>query len=401
MSATAFYRYEALDAGGRTRSGGVSASDRAAAFRAVAAMGLTPVSLHEGQAKSSRFTRAIKTQELAQFTYELSVLLEAAVPIGEGLRTIAEQERNPTMRALIADIATRIESGTSISGALREYERVFGSVYVETIAAAEHSGNLIRALNHLSEMLEWNAETTKVFKQAMMYPAAVIVALVLGTGFLLAGVVPRFAEMFEQRGMELPILTQVLRGIGLALRHYWWAILIGVPLIILGIRRAWAHPPARLRLDAALHRLPMLGRILTSLAVSRFSRVLGVSVSSGIGLIESLRQSGRASGRPLLRAEADALADRLTRGIRLSEGLRDTTYLPVFAKRMLSAGEESAELPRMCNVITRHYEREASHLAKSTGTLIEPILIASLTVVVLLVALGIFLPMWDAPSLMK
>ncbi len=400
MSSATFH-YQALDARGRARNGSVTAADRAAAFRAVSALGLTPVQLRESAGRDTIRTRAIRNHDLAQFTYELSVLLQAAVPIGEGLRAIAEQEKNHALRELITRIASRIEAGSSVAEALREHERVFGTVYVETIAAAEHSGNLIKALGHLAEMLEWNNTTTKQFKQALMYPAVVVVVLVLGTGFLLAGVVPRFVEMFEQRGMELPLLTRALRGIGLAIRDHWWVLAIGIPAAAFGVRRAWRVPSTRMLLDGLMHRVPLLGRILVCLAVSRFTRVLGVSISSGIGLIEALRQSGRACGRPLLRAEAEALAERTTRGARLSESLKDTTYLPVFAKRMLSAGEESASLPRMCEVITRHYEREATHLSKSIGTLVEPILIATLTVIVLLVALGIFLPMWDAPRLMK
>ena len=400
MSAANF-RYQALDGQGRRRTGNVHADDQASAFRSVASLGLTPLKIERASMRDDVRTRSIRNHDLAQFTYELAVLLQAAVPIGEGLRAIAEQETNASLRALISQSASRSEAGASVADSLREHEHVFGTVYVETIAAAEHSGNLISALGHLSEMLEWNNATTRQFKQAMMYPTAVVTVLCLGTGFLLAGVVPRFTEMFEARGMELPLLTRVLRGIGLTIQSYWWVLLIGIPAGTYAVRRAWRHRGARFVLDRLLHRVPLLGRILTCLAVSRFTRVLGISVGSGIGLIESLRQSGRASGRPLLRAEADTLADRITRGTRLSEGMRDCEYLPVFAKRMLSAGEESAELPKMCDVVTRHYEREASHLAKSIGTLVEPILIAALTVVVLLVALGIFLPMWDAPQLMK
>jgi len=400
MSAILF-QYQALDAAGRTRSGNVSAADRASAFRSVSALGLTPLHLKETSRRAEVRARSIKPNELAQFTYELSVLLQAAVPIGEGLRAIAEQEKNPSLKGLVTNIATRIEAGGSIAESLREHERVFGTVYVETIAAAEQSGNLIKALGHLSDMLEWNNTTSKQFKQALMYPAIVVVVLVLGTGFLLAGVVPRFVEMFEQRGMDLPVLTRVLRGIGLGIRDYWWVVAIGAPACVFGLRRAWNIPSARVVIDAALHRVPLLGQILVCLAVSRFSRVLGISISSGIGLIEGLRQAGRACGRPLLRADAEMLAERTTRGGRLSESLKDSAYLPVFAKRMLSAGEESAEIPRMCDVITRHYEREATYLSKNIGTLVEPVLIAVLTVIVLLVALGIFPPMWDAPKLMK
>lgn len=395
------YEYKATDAAGRNQSGRVEAGDRTAAIRAVRAKGLTPVRVVERKASKSFLSAKVGASEISQFTYELGTLLEAAVPIGEGLRAIASQETNPALAAMVGRIAQRVDAGSSITDALREHERSFGSVYIETIAAAEKSGSMRRALEQLAENLEWQAETGRRVKQAIMYPVTVAAALGAGTAFLLAFVVPKFTVMFHDRGVELPALTRALDTIGHTLNVYWWMYLGALLGCALGVRAMWASASGRVLIDRFLHGVPYISSMLRSLGVTRFSRVLGMSLSSGIGLVDAVEQAGRASGRPLLAVQMQEAAKRVRLGSSLTEALAGATYLPVFAKRMFAAGEEAAELPRLCEVVARRYEREAEHLSKNLGTIIEPLLIAALTGVVLLVALGIFLPMWDMASVMR
>ncbi len=395
------YEYKATDAAGRSQSGRVEAPDRSTAIREVRAKGLTPVSVIERKVRRSLLGPRVGTAEVGQFTYEIGTLLEAAVPIGDGLRAIAEQESNPAVSRMVQRIAQRVDAGSTITDALREHERVFGSEYIETIAAAEKSGSVRRALEQLAENLEWQAETRRRVQQAVMYPLAVAVALGGGTAFLLAFVVPKFTSMFQERGVELPTLTRMLDSVGYSLNGYWWAYLGGLIASIFIVRSMWATPAGRITIDRALHRVPYIRTMLRALGVTRFSRVLGMSLSAGISLIDAVEQAGRASGRPMLASQMQQVSRRVRQGSSLTDALAGVSYLPIFAKRMLAAGEEAAELPRLCGVIARRYEREAEHLSKNLGTLIEPVLIAALTGVVLLVALGIFLPMWDMASVMR
>ena len=401
MSALIF-SYTATDESGKRRSGTVRAANQSAAVREVKALGLTPVRIGASRSEKSQRARGrVSGRQVAQLTYELGTLLDAAVPLGEGLRAIAEQETNPAVRRMVLRIAQRIDSGASVTEAIAEHERVFGPVYVATIAAAEQSGTMRKALEHLAENLEWQAETGRRINQALMYPAAVAVALTAGTAFLLAFVVPKFTSMFQERGVELPALTRMLDAVGTSLYEQWWVYALVALAAVIGVRSAWASTRGRVVIDALLHRAPFVNRVLRALGVTRFARVFGISLSAGISLTEALEQAGRASGRPTLARETEAMALRVRQGASLTEALSRSRYLPVFAKRMLTAGEEAAELPRMCAVVARRYEREAEHLSKNMGTLVEPALIAVLTGVVLMVALGIFLPMWDMAALMR
>jgi type II secretory pathway component PulF len=248
-------------------------------------------------------------------------------------------------------------------------------------------------------MLEEQDEMNRLVRSAMAYPVMVVIALSTAILILLTFVVPKFAGMFEQRGVDLPVLTQILITIGQSFRSFWWAYLLTTAASVFTFNRLWRDPNFRTRIDKYLARVPYLSRLLRALALTRFANVFGLSLSSGIGLLDSLEMGGRASARPVLIEDVDVLMEQVKRGGKLSEVLRSCKYITPFVRQLLSAGEESAEMSRMCKIISTHYARESPHLAKNAATIVEPILIAGLTVIVLVVALAIFIPMWDMVSL--
>lgn len=397
MSALTF-EYRGVDRAGAKRDGVMHAESKVAAYRKVQAMGLTPVMVRKAAgAKGLGFGRRgrIRTKDLAHFTYQLGVFVSSQIPLGQGLQTIAEQEPEGRFKFIVTDIARRIDSGEQLAQAMEAHRADLGGVYIQTVRAAERTGSLSKVLDHLSDMLERGQETVQMVRSALMYPLCIVGVLVLALLFLIGFVVPRFAGMFEQRGIELPVFTQALMLFGVSIRQHWWVYLPALIGAALGVRRVWATPGGRLVIDRALHRVPYLKRILVALGVSRFARVLGVSLAAGLGLIESLELAAGASGRPSLAADVQRMAERVRNGSRLCDALTDCGYLPGFARRMLAAGEQSGQVPRMSEVVARHYDREAMHLTKNLGTVIEPVLIVAIAGVVLVVALAIFMPMWD------
>lgn len=401
MSALTF-EYRGIDRSGAKRDGVTQAETKVEAYRKVQAMGLTPLMVRKAaEARGWGFGRRgrIRAKDLSHFTYQLGVFVSSQIPLGQGLQTIAEQEPEGRFKFIVTDIARRIDSGEQLAQAMEAHRADLGGVYIQTVRAAERTGSLSKVLDHLSDMLERGQETVQMVRGALMYPMCIVGALSLALLFLVGFVVPRFAGMFEQRGIELPVFTQALMLFGQSIQHYWWAYLGAIVGGVLGIRRAWATPGGRLLIDRVLHRVPYLNRILIGLGVSRFSRVLGVSLAAGLGLIESLELAAGASGRPSLAADVQRMAERVRNGSRLCDALTDCGYLPGFARRMLAAGEQSGQVPRMSEVVARHYDRETTHLTKNLGTVIEPVLIVAIAGVVLVVALAIFMPMWDMVKL--
>lgn len=393
------FEYQAIDRNGQTRRGTAQATDRDSAYRQIVAMGLTPVSLNSAAASRRRARRA-GSDDLVQFTNHLAVMIDARIPIGDGLLGMAEQESGQHMHRIVTDVAARVQSGESIAAAMSGHPEFFGPIYLECIRAAEKTGNMTKVLALLSEMLERTRETQRQVKSALAYPLVVIGTLGVATTFLVMFAVPKFATMFASKGAELPLLTKALMSVGTLGQAYWWAWLALGAGLAWWVRAARTNVSTRTKFEAVCHRIPLIGSILRGLAVARFMRVFSLGLSSGIGLIESIDMSGRASGRPALEADARRLSEHVRRGGRLSDALPECTYFPSLAKRMITAGEQSGELPRMCETLARQYEKDTAALTKNIGSIIEPVLVVLIAAVVLVVALAIFLPMWDLVKVM-
>jgi type II secretory pathway component PulF len=400
MIAGTTYEYIGIDRAGNRRKGVARAATEVDAFRQVSAAGLTPVRIKAIRVNRGRRSK-VRKRDVANFTYQLGVLIGARVPIGEGIRGIAEQEPTGKFREVLMMIASRIESGSKIADALREHEEVFGKLYVETIKAAEESGNMIKVLEYLSEMLDRDMEMHSTVRSALMYPFCTLVVLGVAVAFLLGFVVPRFSKMYADKAAQLPVVTQIMIAVGNSVQHYWWAYLAVIAGIVFGVRKLWELPRGRDLIENILHRVPVISQLFIGMSVARFARVFGLCLNSGLSLIDALTMGANASGRPALVKDVHAMVDQVRNGGRLSHVLLICNYLPSFAKRMLTSGEESAELTRMCGVIAKHYERDTAATAKNMSTLIEPVLIVLIAGVVLAVALGIFLPMWDMMKLMR
>ncbi len=397
------FQYAAVDGSGSVVKGTIQAIDRQNAFRALGQQGLTPTKLSGAGERGARIKRTgrVSRKDVARFVHQLSVLLSARLPVTECLTSIAEQETNPRLKSVSLSIASTVEAGGSLTDAFAQHDRVFGRVIIETIRAAERSGNLISVLETLGEMIEDEGEMTRAVRGAMIYPACVIIAITLAVTFLLAGVVPRFAGMFEERGVDLPPITVGLMVIGNSFRAFWWAYLGGIFGVTFTTLQLWRSSKGRLLIDGWLHRVPRLRAVLVGLGVARFSGVFGVCLRSGLPLMESLSLGARASGRPMLERDVNAMIDRIRQGGRMADVLPSCTYLPPFVRQLLRAGESSAQLPKMCELIARTHTRETKHTAQAVAKVIEPITVMGLTVVVLIIALGIFMPMWDMASLVS
>jgi type IV pilus assembly protein PilC len=399
MSTVISFNYIAVDRGGTRCRGVARAATEVDAFRQISAAGLTPIKIR--QSKTRRGRRGVGLKEIAHFTYQLSVLIGARVPIGDGLRSIAEQEQPGKFRDVITDIATKIEAGGRIADAMAAHSEVFGDLFIQTVRAAEESGNMIKVLEYLSDMLERAIEARQQVRNALMYPACVISTLVLAVTFLIGFVIPQFAKMFAQKNIELPIFTRMLMWLGESFQGFWWAYLIAIGGSVFLVRRAWGTEKGRWNIEKMLHRIPVIKDILIGMAVARFARVFGLCLNSGLGLIDALNMAGRSSARPMLIRDTQRIIDQVRVGGKISEVLVACEYIPGFAKRMLISGEESAELGKMCSVIARHYERDTQGLTKNISTIIEPVMIVLIAGVVLIVALAIFLPMWNMAQVMS
>lgn len=396
------YRYDAITATGQKTKGTIRAGSEQEAYRKINATGVTPVSLTAVRAKAPLFSFSkVKHQDIVNLTRELAVLVEANIPLEQGLISIAQHEKNVALADMVRDIATQLQSGVSLANALEKHKSAFGTVYIEAMRAAEKSGSLIAVTQHLVEMLERQAENRQMVIRAMTYPL-IVLAMVAGALTVIVGfVVPKFAATFAARGVKMPLPTRIVQTVGLSVHDHWYYYLGALVAAIAAWIVTWRHPAGRLVLEKFLAGVPYIGQIIITHTAARFARVMGIGLASGLGVIESITIAGSSTGRPVFANDCSAMASRIKQGDKLADALTESRYLPAFAQRMIGAGKDSKEVSRACDIVARHYDRESSNLTKNINTIIEPLLTVGLAAIVLTVALAVFLPMWQMARIQK
>lgn len=390
------YQYRALAADGKRASGTIRADSETDACRRLRSEGLTPTRVTPARAGASLFSfQRITQRDVVDLTQQLSVLVQSKIPLARGLMSIAEQETKPALREMLRTVAAGIEAGATIPEAFEPYRPVLGDVYVETMAAAQRSGNLSEVLEHLSELLQKQAESRRQMRKALAYPAIVMGVVAIAVTVIVVFVVPRFGATFKAQNVEMPTVTRAIQALGDHVHTNWWAYGLLVVGTLLGGALFWKSTAGRLAYERLFIALPFVRRLVLAETTSRFSRVLGLGIGSGLDMIEAIQMAGRATARPLFVIECVAISERVRRGEALADAIKDSRYLPSFARRMLTAGEDSREMARACAVVAKQYDREVGHLTGQIGTLIEPLLTLALAGIVLVVALSVFLPMWQ------
>ncbi|MDX2133026.1 MAG: type II secretion system F family protein [Planctomycetota bacterium] len=394
------YDYTATDGAGVSRRGCLLATDEPDAYRRIVGGGLTPLEIRERRERAPLFSAPrVKLTDVVGLTRELAVLTEARIPLDRGLASIAEDAGRGPLTDIVRAMAAAIESGQPLTDALEKHRAIFGDVYVETIRAGEKSGNLAAVMTHLADLLERQLEVRQQVRRALAYPLIVIGVVAIAVGVIVVLVVPKFAETFAAQQAQLPLATRVLQAVGQGAQASWAELVAAAAFAVVGVTVAWMRPWGRAAFERVFLRVPYLRDVIIAITAGRFARVLAISLTSGLDLVESVRIGGRATGRPLFAQECQAIAERLRTGEPFVEAIRGSAYLPSFAVRMLGAGKDSRELARSCEVVARYYDRDASHLTKNVSTIIEPLITVALAAIVLLVALAVFLPMWKVASI--
>jgi type II secretory pathway component PulF len=389
------YEYAAVSEAGASSTGIVEAASEQDAYRKVVARGLTPFRIREKRVQAALFSVGrVGSSDIAGFTRELGVLLEAKIPLARGLASMAEHNEKPAMAAIARQIAVAVEAGIPLTEAMGQHRAEFGEVYLETIRAAERSGNLAGVVAHLADLLERQAETRQMLKRALTYPVIVVGVITVAVAIIFAFVVPRFAATFAAQGIQLPLITKIVQAVAASVTGYWYLYLAGTLATAFGLAVAWRSESGRLRLESILMRVPYIGAILLAESVSRFASIMAIGLNSGLGVIECIEVSGRAAGSRAFQAQTRVMADRLRGGASLGDVMTGSPYVPSFARRMIAAGKDARELGKSCEIVGRHYERNAVYLMKNINTVIEPLLTVVLAAIVLVVALAVFLPMW-------
>ncbi len=394
----AVFEYEALDAGGHSRSGTVSADSEREAREQLAGRRLVPVHMAPAAARADAQRGRFGTRDLALATRQLATLA-AVAPMEEALRTIGNQaERAGTRRVLLATHAAVVE-GFRLSDAMARQDKAFPPLYRAMVAAGEGTGALPEILERLADLLERQQQVRGKLVAALVYPAALAATALAVIAALMAFVVPRVVDQFDSMGRTLPWLTRAVIGVSEAMTGWGLLLLALLGAAGIGLAALLRRPGPRLRFDAALRRAPFLGRLLRDLHAARLARTLAIMLASGLPVLEGLRITARTVGNRVLRDATDGMADDIREGASLSSAMRRAGVFPPTLLYMASSGEESGRLAPMLERAADYLEREFTTFTSAAMSLLEPAIIVVMGVLVALIVLSILLPILQFNSL--
>lgn len=402
------YQYKARSASGKTVSGLLDAASERDAFRQLESSGHIPVSIRDAvktggtgaSGTEGRLVR-VRSKQLVPFTRQLATLVQAGIPILQGMDALWQQTEDESLRRVIRDLTRDIQGGSNLSRAMSRHPKAFSSFYVNSVAAGEAGGVLGEVLSGLADFLEQQERTRQDVRGALLYPCAVVCIMTGAITFLTTFVIPRFARMFAKFKTDLPIPTQVLIGFSHVMRDYWYLVVGGVVLFVFVLVSYLRTDGGRFTWDCLKLRLPVFGSLFRSVAMNRFAHIMALLTKSGLPLLQTLEVASRTVGNEAVSRQVQEMEELIASGTTLSQAMQQASTFTPMARNMIAIGEATGSSQRMFHAVAGHYDAEVKHTIRNMTTLIEPILTVALAGAALFLALSIFLPMWDMSKLFK
>ncbi len=345
--------------------------------------------------------RKVTAKDRLFFTEQLAMLIDSGLATHQALELVARQTRHPTLGAAVLQIADDVAGGKTLSEAMAEQTHVFNSSYVRLIQASETGGYLSRVLAQLQHTDERLENLRRTLISAFTYPAILLVFSVLVVTFVLAYVFPKFSKLFVSLGDQLPITTRVLMGVSDLLVNYWYLVAAAVVGGFFLLRLWLRGSAAQLLLDRAKLTLPGLKSLCQRLYMSQTMQVMGLSLSNGVTVPETLRSCRDATQNRLLQAEFGKIEARIQEGDRLSEAFADMAMVPELAKEMIATADEAGNLGQVANRIASYYEDELNRLLERFSKIIEPVMLLVMGAVVGILVSSLLLPVFKLSQVIR
>jgi MSHA biogenesis protein MshG len=400
-----YFAYKGRNIRGELTEGRLEAADSGAVADQLFNTGITPVEIHPAAGPGGATALPLGLRRLLQqpvglvdvmlFSRQMYTLLKAGVPILRALGGLEESMTNPTFKQVIADLRQSLDSGRELSTAMRRHRGVFSPFYVSLVRVGEMTGLLETVFLRLYEHLEFEKDIRDRIRSALRYPVFVIIAMGVALAIINVFVIPAFAKIFQGFGAELPLMTRILIGTSEFTVTYWPLLVAAVIGAIAGFRLWTATTHGRYRWDRLKLRLPIAGKIINKATLARFARSFGLSVKSGVPIVQGLTTVARTVDNEYIAQRIEQMRDGVERGESVLRTAVTTGVFTPVVLQMIAVGDETGEIDELMFEVARMYEREVDYEVKTLAAQIEPVLIVFLGVLVLILALGVFLPIWD------
>ncbi|HXM94329.1 MAG TPA: type II secretion system F family protein [Candidatus Dormibacteraeota bacterium] len=392
------YKYQGTSRSGSSVTGVMTAGSKAELQTLLRRQQITATKMTEKGKEFNipTFGGGVKPKELAIFTRQFSVMIDAGLPLVQCLEILATQQDNKTFQKVLTNTRGLVEGGATLSAAMRSSPKVFDSLYVNMVEAGETGGILDTILQRLSTYIEKSVKLQRAVKSALVYPVGVLTVAGGVITLLLWKVVPIFATLFAGLGVTLPLPTKIVIAMSNFVGSYFGLlILVALVAAILGLKFWYKTPQGRYVVDATILKLPVLGILMRKIAVARFTRTLGTLITSGVPILEGLDITAKTSGNAVVEKALQKVRKALEEGKSLTEPLKESAVFPGMVTQMIAVGEQTGAMDAMLQKIADFYEEEVDAAVKDLLTALEPIMIVFLGIVVGGVVISMYLPLFS------
>jgi type IV pilus assembly protein PilC len=392
------YTYRGTNRAGASVSGVMQAASKAELQNLLRRQQITPTKMSEKGKEFNlpTFGGGVNAKELAIFTRQFSVMIDAGLPLVQCLEILASQQENQTFQKVLVGTRGSVEGGATLSAAMRQYPKVFDPLYFNMVEAGETGGILDTILQRLSTYIEKNVKLQRAVKSALVYPVGVLTVAAAVITLLLWKVVPIFATLFAGLGVDLPLPTKIVIGLSNFIGSiFGLLILVAIAGIGIGLKVWYGTQQGRYAIDATILRLPVLGILMRKIAVARFTRTLGTLISSGVPILEGLDITAKTAGNAVVERALKRVRKSLEEGKSLTEPLKESEVFPGMVTQMIAVGEQTGAMDAMLQKIADFYEEEVDAAVKDLLTALEPVMIVFLGLVVGGVVISMYLPLFS------
>jgi MSHA biogenesis protein MshG len=403
------FAYRGRGARGELVTGTLEAQDQGAVADQLLTTGVTPVDITLTQAKASGgepgalakfFEPRITLIDIMLFSRQMYTLLKAGVPILRALAGLQESATNPSLRRVIADLRVSLDAGRELSSAMRRHPDVFSEFYISVVRVGETTGQLEEAFDRLFSYLDFEREVRERIKTALRYPTIVVVVVAIAIAVVNFAVIPAFARVFEASKVPLPLLTRVLVATSDFFVAYWWFLAAAIVFAIVAFFSYTRTEQGRHNWDRFKLRIPIAGPIIFKATLARFARAFSLASRAGVPIVQGLTVVASVVDNTYLSRRIEQMREGVERGESILRTAVTTGVFTPVVLQMIAVGEETGELDELLGEIADMYEREVDYEIKNLATNIEPIITIVLGVLVLILALGVFLPIWELSKVM-
>ena len=388
---------------GTNRSGATVTGEQTAASKAELAntlrrqqINVTKMSEKGKEFSLPTFGGGVDAKELAVFTRQFSVMIDAGLPLVQCLEILANQQENKVFQKVLTGTRAAVEGGSTLSASMRQFDKVFDPLYVNLVEAGEAGGILDTILQRLATYIEKNVKLKRAVKSAMVYPIVVLSVAAAVIILLLWKVVPIFATLFAGLGVSLPLPTRIVIGLSNFIGSYFGLlILVAAAAGVVGLKVWYGTPVGRMAIDRTLLKMPLIGILLRKIAVARFTRTLGTLISSGVPILEALDITARTAGNAVIEKALFQVRKALEAGRNLSEPLTESGVFPGMVTQMIGVGEQTGAMDAMLQKIADFYEDEVDAAVKDLLAAMEPLMIVVLGLVVGGIVISMYLPLFS------